>query len=69
MCIDVEGGEEEVLKSMDWDIPVYIVCIELDDDNKEKDENCRQRNLSHHMLLVIQMDVCKYYSIMMLYHI
>ena len=40
--LDVEGGEYEVLKSMDWDIPVYFVCIELDNTNEEKDENCRK---------------------------
>lgn len=26
--LDVEGGELEVLKSMDWSIPVYLICIE-----------------------------------------
>lgn len=40
--IDVEGGELEVLKSFDWSIPVYIVLVELDGRNKEKDESCRQ---------------------------
>lgn len=39
--LDVEGGELEVLKTMDWDIPVYLMCIELDENNKEKDEECR----------------------------
>jgi FkbM family methyltransferase len=27
--IDVEGGELEVLKTFDWNIPVYIICIEM----------------------------------------
>jgi FkbM family methyltransferase len=40
--LDVEGGEYEVLKSMNWDIPVYIVCIELDGTNEEKDKKCRE---------------------------
>lgn len=39
--LDVEGGEYEVLKSMNWEIPVYIVCIELDGTNEEKDKRCR----------------------------
>jgi len=26
--LDVEGGEFEVLKTMDWTIPVYVICIE-----------------------------------------
>lgn len=29
LCIDVEGGELEVLKTFNWSIPVYIICIEL----------------------------------------
>jgi FkbM family methyltransferase len=41
LFLDVEGGEQEVLESMDWDIPVYIVCIELDGTNPKKDLMCR----------------------------
>jgi len=39
--IDVEGGELEVLKTFNWDIPVYIVLIEMAKFNLEKDEKCR----------------------------
>ena len=39
--LDVEGGEYEVLKTMNWNIPVYVITIELDGHNTEKDENCR----------------------------
>jgi FkbM family methyltransferase len=39
--IDVEGGELEVLKTFDWNIPVYIVLIEQSKYNIEKDEMCR----------------------------
>lgn len=42
MSIDVEGGELEVLKSMNWDIPTYVICIELDGHNKQKDQSCRE---------------------------
>jgi hypothetical protein len=42
LTIDVEGGEETVLKTMDFNIPIYLICIELDDHNIEKDERCRQ---------------------------
>lgn len=42
LTIDVEGGEEVVLKTMDFNIPVYVICIELDSHNIEKDERCRQ---------------------------
>lgn len=41
MSIDVEGGELEVLQGMDWSIPVYVICIELDGHSPEKDEKCR----------------------------
>lgn len=40
--IDVEGGELEILETMDWNIPVYIICIELDEQNNIKDEKCRE---------------------------
>jgi len=41
LSIDVEGGEEIVLKTMDFTIPVYLICIELDNHNLEKDQRCR----------------------------
>lgn len=40
--IDVEGGELEVLKTYNWEIPCYIILIELDGQNKVKDEQCRE---------------------------
>lgn len=42
LSIDVEGGEEIVLKTMDFTIPVYLICIELDGHDLEKNERCRQ---------------------------
>lgn len=42
MTIDVEGGEQVVLETINFNIPIYIICIELDGCNKEKDEKCRQ---------------------------
>ena len=42
LSIDVEGVEQIVLKTMDFNIPVYVICIELDGNNVEKDERCRQ---------------------------
>jgi hypothetical protein len=38
--LDVEGHEYEVLKSMDWSIPVKILLIEAFDDDPNK-ENIR----------------------------
>ena len=39
--IDVEGGEQIILETFDFNIPIYVICIELDGNNEEKDENCR----------------------------
>jgi FkbM family methyltransferase len=41
LTIDVEGGEQQVLETMDWNIPTYVICIELDGHKEEKDESCR----------------------------
>jgi FkbM family methyltransferase len=38
--IDVEGGELEVLHTFDWNIPVYIVLIEINQD-LDKNQKCR----------------------------
>lgn len=35
--LDVEGGELEVLKSMDWSIPVYLICIETQEPGRKKE--------------------------------
>lgn len=35
--LDVEGGELEVLKSMDWTIPVYLLCIETQEPDRKAD--------------------------------
>ena len=42
LSIDVEGAELEVLESMNWNIPVYVISVELHGINKEKDERCRE---------------------------
>ena len=39
--LDVEGGEFEVLNSFDWNIPVYIIIIEMAKHDLIKDEKCR----------------------------
>jgi len=45
--LDVEGGEYEALLTMDWDIEVLVWIIELDGDNKTKDDNVRNLLASH----------------------
>lgn len=40
--LDVEGSELDVLNTINWDkIKIYLICIELDGSNKEKDEKCK----------------------------
>jgi len=40
--IDVEGCEKLVLDTMDWNIEIYVICIELDGHNGDKDNQCRE---------------------------
>lgn len=41
MSIDVQGAEFHVLSSMDWNIPVGVICIELEGQRPQFDEACR----------------------------
>jgi hypothetical protein len=41
LSIDVEGGELVVLETLDFSVPIYVVCVELDGHNAEKDAACR----------------------------
>ena len=34
--LDVEGSELEVLSTMDWSIPVYLICIETQESERKK---------------------------------
>jgi FkbM family methyltransferase len=49
--IDVEGGELDVLKTFNWGIPVYLILIEMDGSNENKDESCRNILLRENFLL------------------
>jgi FkbM family methyltransferase len=41
--LDVEGGELNVLKTIDWEnIEIYLICIELDDHSEDKNKKCRE---------------------------
>ena len=41
MSIDVQGAELLVLGSMSWDIPIGVICIELEGQHPEHDDACR----------------------------
>lgn len=41
--LDVEGGELQVLQSINWDrVSIYVVAVELDGHNEEKDKLVRE---------------------------
>lgn len=41
--LDVEGGELDILKTIDWNkISMYLICIELDDNNLDRNNECRK---------------------------
>lgn len=44
--LDVEGSELEVLKTMDWSIPVYIICMEVSSWGTQGEKNVEEcRNI------------------------
>jgi FkbM family methyltransferase len=46
--LDVEGSEYEVLKTMDWDIPVRVLCMEVSGgDYTDMNEACRDLLRQH----------------------
>jgi len=45
--LDVEGGEYEVLKTMDWSVTVGVWVVELDKGDLQKDANVREELRKH----------------------
>lgn len=46
--LDVEGGELEVLKTIPFDtVPFYIICIEIDKSNTDRNKECRDILRTH----------------------
>jgi FkbM family methyltransferase len=41
LSIDVQGGELDVLCSMNWDMRVGVICIELEGHDENRDAACR----------------------------
>ena len=41
ISIDVQGAEIYVLRSMNWTIPMGVICIELEGQHPEHDQACR----------------------------
>jgi FkbM family methyltransferase len=58
LSLDVEGGELDVLETINFsNVEYYVICIELDEHNKEKNEKCREilikNNFTFHKKLFI----------------
>ena len=42
LSIDVQGSELDLLKSMDWQVPIGYMCIELEGHHPSQDNECRE---------------------------
>lgn len=52
--IDVEGAELVLLETMDWNIPIYIISIELNEKMIETEEKDREKNQKCRKILIKQ---------------
>ena len=60
--LDVEGGELDVLKTIDWNnITIYLICIELDDHNEEKNKECRQILIDNGFIFKVKMTINEFW--------
>ncbi len=59
--IDVEGSEKIVLDTFDFSIPIYIIIIELDGNNIEKNEECRNILIKNGFTFDIRIDINEYW--------
>lgn len=61
LIIDVEGAEQVVLETMDFSIPIYIIVIELDEHNIEKDNICREILIKNGFTFDIRVNVNEFW--------
>tara|TARA_Y100000741_G_C18258443_1_gene559782 strand:- start:3039 stop:3821 length:783 start_codon:yes stop_codon:yes gene_type:complete len=60
--LDVEGGELDVLNTINWDnISIFLICIELDNHNQEKNEKCRQILLDNGFIFKVKMCINEFW--------
>lgn len=60
--LDVEGGELDVLKTINWqNINIYLICIELDNHNPEKNKKCRQILLDNGFVFKVKMTINEFW--------
>lgn len=61
LIIDVEGAEKVVLETMDFSIPIYVIIIELDGHNVEKDNICREILIKNGFTLDIRVSINEFW--------
>ena len=66
--IDVEGAELVILETMDWNIPVYVISIELNEkinetEQKDRDKNqkCRDILIKQGFIYVTRVDINEFW--------
>ncbi len=60
--LDVEGGELDVLKTIDWkNISIYLICIELDGRKEEKDNKCREILIDNGFIFKVKMCINEFW--------
>ena len=47
LSVDIQGGELDLLMTIDWSIPIGVICIELEGQHPAKEHECRQILCSH----------------------
>jgi FkbM family methyltransferase len=61
LIIDVEGAELVVLETMDFNIPVFVIIIELDSSNLDKDQKCRDILLKNGFVFDIRVNINEFW--------
>jgi FkbM family methyltransferase len=60
--LDVEGGELDVLNAIDWDnISIYLICIEIDGHNEEKNKKCQQILIDNGFIFKVKMTINEFW--------
>lgn len=60
--LDVEGSELEVLKTIVWEqVDIYLICIELDNLNSEKDSLCRDILLNNNFKFILRIGLNEFW--------
>jgi len=61
LSIDVEGGELAVLETLDFNIPMYVIIIELDGNHLEKDQKCRDILIKNRFTFNIRVNINEFW--------